>query len=170
MAVLDPRILDLIETLTAARMDWLAFELIAAIQTGHTPTETPDTLAVTRRKVREDGQPEATGEPKLVSQEPQPIEGDDQIDWAAKYVAERLDATLAYLTQSIKKLDAIAGGDVTNPAATSEDVGEPLVVLADGEVHREAGRAEVEAAIAALPQLRHSLEAWSAQVRGQAQI
>jgi hypothetical protein len=149
-------------------MDWLAFELIEAIQTGHTPTETPDTLAVTRRKVREDDQPKATGEPKLVSQEPQPIEGDDQIDWAAKYVAERLSATLAYLTQSIENLDAIAGGDV--PAAMSEDAGEPLVVLADGEVQRKAGRAEVDAAIAALPQLRHSLAAWSAQVRGQAQI
>jgi hypothetical protein len=170
MAVLDPRILDLIETLTAARMDWLAFELIEAIQTGHMPIETPDTLAVTRRKVREDDQPKATGEPKLVSQESQPIEGDDQIDWAAKYVAERLSATLAYLTQSIENLDAIAGGDVKNPAAMSEDAGEPLVVLADGDVQRKAGRAEVDAAIAALPQLRHSLKAWSAQVRGQAQI
>jgi hypothetical protein len=161
--------LDLIESLTAARMDWLAFELIEVIQAGRTPTETPGRLAATRQKIREDDQPKATGEPKLVSQEPQPIEGDDQIDWAAKYVAERLTATLEYLKQSIANLDAIAGRDLNDPAAMSEDADEPLVALADGEVQRNAGRAQVEAAIAALPQLRHSLEAWSAQARGQAQ-
>jgi hypothetical protein len=165
MAVLDPRILDLIETLTAARMDWLAFELIQAIQRGRTPMESPDTLAVTRRKVREDDQPMADGHPKGASHEPQPIEGDEQIDWAAKYVAERLDATLAYLAQSIESLDAIAG----NGAVLSEEAGDPLVVLAVGEAPRKAGRTEVNAAVAALPQLRHALEAWSAQVRGLAE-
>jgi hypothetical protein len=97
--------------------------------------------------------------------------GDAQVDWAAKYVAERLSATLAYLTQSIENLDAIATSDDANcVAAASVDGGEPLVVLTDGEVQRKAVRAEVDAAVAALPELRRSLEVWSAQVRGQATI
>ena len=170
MAVLDPRMLDLIETLVAARMDWLAFELIEGIQEGRAPTETSDTLAMTRTKVRDDDQPKATGELKLVSQAVQAIEGNDQIEWAAIYIAGRIDATLAYLAQSIENIDAIAGGNVKNPAAISVDASEPLVVLSDGETQREAGRAEVEGAIAALPQLRQSLEVWSAQMRGQAQV
>lgn len=169
MAALNPRMLDLIETLAAARMDWLAFELIEAIQRGRTSRETPDMLAMTRRNVREDDQPKATGEPKLVSQEPRPIEGDDQIDWATKYVAERLDATLACLLQSIETLDAITGGDAKRHEGAADHDGEPLVVLADGEIERQVRRAQVEAAIAALPQLRHALDAWSAEVRGQAQ-
>src|SRR4051812_20982308 len=111
MATLDPRILDLIETLTIARLDWLAFEIVEGIQAGYVPTESSETLADTRRRVREDDQPKATGEPKPVTLESEPVEGDAQINWAAKYVGERLDATLVYLAESIENLDALAIAD-----------------------------------------------------------
>jgi hypothetical protein len=55
----------------------------------------------------------------------------------------------------VDTFDSIMNGTVEKPAVTSEDAREPLVVLADGGVHREARRAQVDAAIAALPKLRH---------------
>jgi len=167
MAILDRRILDLIETLAAARMDWLAFELIESLEKGRTSTEPPNILAVTRRKVRDDDASRVIGEPRPMSQEPQSIEGDDQIIWATKYVAERLDTTLAYLLQSIEALDAITRGAVRGTSHQADHASEQLVVLVDGEVQRQVKRVQVEAAIAILPQLRHSLDAWSTQVRGQ---
>lgn len=170
MATLDRRTLDLVETLIAARLDWLAFELVDAVERGRASTEDPDTLAAVRQKVRKDDQPRATGEPKLLSREPQPIEGDDQIDWAARYVAERLNSTLYYLMQSIENLDAIAGDNTEAPSVMPEKAGELFVVLIDGEDYRQVGRASVDAAIGALSQLRSSLEAWSTQARGKARL
>lgn len=89
---------------------------------------------------------------------------------AAKYVAERIDTTLAYLKNSIENLDAIASNTAEGSEAKPHDAAEPFVVLADGEIQRKTGRAEIEAAIAVLPQLRLSLETWSAQARAQTQI
>ena len=41
MATLDLRLLESIETLVAARLDWLAFELIKGVQAGPNPLKSP---------------------------------------------------------------------------------------------------------------------------------
>jgi hypothetical protein len=90
LAILDPRLLELIETLVAARLDWLAFELIEGVQAGHPPEESEDALVVARESIRGNAQPKPRGEPQAVTVEARPIPPKEQIEWAAAYVEERL--------------------------------------------------------------------------------
>jgi hypothetical protein len=165
MAILDPRLFDLFETLRALQLDWLIFELMEGIQAGIRPTESSDDLAQARRDVRSDRSYEFSYPP--VS-EAAPISGDVQIEWAVQYVADRLDATLAELTRSANNLDAILSGDGAKSAnIVKRGPGEVFVELSDSDGGRKLGRDDILAASAGLPSLRKELEAWSAQVRGQ---
>lgn len=166
MAILDPRLFDLFETLRASQLDWLIFELMDGIQAGIRPTESLDDLAQARRDVRSDRSYEFSYPP--VS-EASPISGDEQIEWAVQYVTDRLDATLAELTRSANNLDAILSGDGAKSAnIVKRGPGEVIVELSDSDGGRKLGRDDILAASAGLPRLRKELEAWSAQVRGQA--
>jgi hypothetical protein len=167
MAILDSRLFDLFETLRVSQLDWLIFELMDGIQAGRHPSESPDTLAQARRDVRSDRPPEFSVSP---ISEAVPISGDEQIEWAVQYVADRLDATLAELGQSANNLDAILDGDGTKPASIAKQGGREVTIeLADGDGSRKLGRDDILAASTELPSLRKELEAWSAQVRGQVQ-
>lgn len=64
MAILDSRLLPLIETLSDRGLDWLAFELIESIRRGREPVEPEELLVRARAKVVEGG----GGEPETVSQ------------------------------------------------------------------------------------------------------
>lgn len=107
MAVLDSRVLELIETLVAARLDWLAFELVEGIRLGRSPEESEEALAAARQSIRSNAQPKARGEPQVLLAEPQPIPAGEQVKWAAAYVEERLEAALEQLQASIDTLDFI---------------------------------------------------------------
>lgn len=168
MATLDPRLIDLIETLTRARLDWLAFELIEGIQAGRPELESEAALARTRDAIQNDAAPRARGEPGQPSPAPEPLVGDDQIDWAADYVGERLDTLLAQLDQSIDTLDLIVeGGDGQAKIAPYDERIASIVVLSGGEAVRKSRREELEEARTFIPALRAGLEQWSAQARGQ---
>lgn len=171
MAAIDRRLIPLIETLTAVGADWLAFELIDGIRRGRETEETPDALASSRRELRNGEQPKATGEPKLIAAEPQPIVGDDQIEWATQYVADRLNSTLEELAACFENLDAILDGEITKTGlVTGEAAGVPLIVLALGEDQLKVDRSGADQSRSVIPKLRLALESWSSQVRGQTQI
>jgi membrane protein involved in colicin uptake len=131
MAVIDLRVLDLIGTLTAARLDWLAFELIEGIQAGRRVEASEEMLTSTRRAIADKNQPKARAEPHAVADKLEPIAGDDQIEWAASYVAERLDAALAQLDASVQALDMILSGEgaADNVAKAGSDTGISVVML-----------------------------------------
>ena len=171
MAVLDPRLLDLIDSLVKARLDWLAFELIDGIQIGRPASESENVLAAAREEVRSNKQPQARGESTAVTAESQPIAGDDQIEWAATFVGERLDAALAQLDASMTTLDGIIAGPEAQPDDTKTPYLEgSILVLAGEEQPRTSKRENVEQARIALPALKDGLALWSEQMRGGVQV
>ncbi|MBT1158465.1 hypothetical protein J1C56_22970 [Aminobacter anthyllidis] len=175
MAILDPRVLELIETLVAARLDWLAFELIEGIRLGRLPDEPEEVLAAARQSVRSNAQPKARGEPRALLDEPKPIPAGEQVEWAAAYVEERLDAALEQLQASLETLDFIVEGtierqdpqDVPTQASGKTDQGVTLVLL-DLEGDRKSSRDDVAGARGDFFTLHAALAEWTALSRGQA--
>ncbi len=174
MAILDTRLLDLIETLVVAGLDWLAFELIEEVQAGRRAEEPEEELAAARASIRSNMQPEARGDPRDTLKGPQPIPVDEQIEWAVAYVEERLDDALVQLQASIDALDFIVAGTTEHPDAReafAQDAGAALAstvsVLLDVEGDRKSSREDVAAARDSFPVLRAALAEWTAQARGQ---
>lgn len=169
MAILDPRVIPLIETLAAAGIDWLAFELIEGIRRGREAEETSEALSMSREQARQQGAPWAKGEPQAGGPEAHPILGDAQIEWAARYISDRLDASLAELLASFDHLGELVGGQPTRlDSDPARQTVEQVVVLLDGEVPRTIRRADAERAVAQMPALRAALEKWVTDARGAA--
>lgn len=177
MAVLDLRLLELVETLAAARLDWLAFELIEGVQAGHLAEEPEDALASARRSIRGDTQPKARGEPRVSAAEAKAIPLEEQIEWAASYIERRLDEALEQLQSSIETLDFVVEGtterlDRAGTAAQTADAPrrQMVSVLLDESGDRKSDRDGVGEGRESLPALRAALSEWVAQSRGQATL
>lgn len=177
MAILDSRVLELIETLVAARLDWLAFELIEGIRLGRTAEESEEALAAARQSIRSDAQPKARGKPQMLLAEPEPIPADKQVEWAAAYVEERLETALEQLLVAIDALDFIAQSttepvepqDLARAVSAKTEQGMALVLL-DLEGDRKSSREDVAGARDDFPALRAALAEWTARAGGQAKI
>lgn len=175
MAILDSRVLELIETLVAARLDWLAFELIEGIRLGRLPEEPEDALAAARQSIRSNAQPKARGEPQGLLVEPRPIPAGEQVEWAAAYVEERLEAALDQLQASIDTLDFIVETTtgpndpqcLTAEASVKTERGTTLLLL-DMEGDRKSSREDIAGARDDIPALRATLAEWATRARGQA--
>ena len=87
-----------------------------------------------------------------------PILGDDQLEWAARYVDERLRAAVDQTAHSLDALDEIVAGLDTRPSDTP--VATTRLVLRGEESADTVGRVEVDGARARLPALREALDAW----------
>jgi len=177
MASLDPRLLELVGTLTSTRLDWLAFELIEVVQAGRPAEEPEEALASARKSIRGDAPPKASGEPHVITTETLAIPPAEQVEWAASYVASRLDEALDQLQTSIETLDFIAEGTTersggTDVAAQPADAPkrQMVSVLLDANGDRKSDRYGVGEARESLPALRAALSEWVAQSRGQATL
>ncbi|MFN3817391.1 hypothetical protein [Blastomonas sp.] len=177
MATLDSRVLELIETLVATRLDWLAFELIEGIRLGRTAEESEEALAAARKSIRSDAQPKARGEPQVLLTKPEPIPAGEQVEWAAAYVAERLESALKQLQVSVDALDLIVEStneperpqDLAQAASAKTEQGTVLVLL-DVEGDRKSSRKDVADARDDFPALRAALAEWTAPAGGQEPI
>lgn len=175
MAILDSRVLDLIETLMVARLDWLAFELIEGVRLGRSPEESEEALAAARQSIRSNAQPKARSEPQALPAKPQPIPTGEQVEWAATYVEERLEAALEQLQASIDTLDFIVETtiepndtkDLAAEASAKTERGTTLVLL-DIEGDRKSSREDVAGARDEIPALRTGLAEWTTLASGQA--
>lgn len=162
MAALDPRLLDLIETLVTARMDWLVFEIMDGIRAGKRPRETAESLAEARRIIRagESWSMDGTAQPTGVRSEP--IVGDDQIAWAAHHVAERLDTVTAMMAAALDALDDIGTtGDAEQVSTTGAPVSPPLTISLDDGLQHRVDRDGIGVARDALVGLRGALTDWT---------
>ncbi|MEO8455559.1 MAG: hypothetical protein ABI454_10390 [Sphingomicrobium sp.] len=174
MAILDPRLLELIETLVAARLDWLAFELIEGIRSGRPPEESEEALSVARKSIRSNSQPKARGEPQVMLAEPQPIPLDEQVGWAAAYVEKRIEAALEQLQASIDALDSIVESTTEQqdpqdlPAKAGKTEQRRTLVLLHVEGDRKISRDDAAGARDDAPVLRAALAEWVMRARGQA--
>jgi hypothetical protein len=168
LAVLDTRLLPLIETLTEAGADWLAFELVDGIRRGVEAEEPEELLVLARERVRSG----VAGErrPMKLAELATPILGDDQIVWAAQYVVNRLDAALADLAAASNLLEAIADAPPPHGAryqvqAVRAGGPEPVKIVVGGEEGSAVTRDGIEAARGSMQKFRQALDAWSSVAR-----
>jgi hypothetical protein len=171
MAILDPRLLALIETLAAEGADWLAFELVDGIQRGRESEEPEEALASARERVRfGEGGPR---EPLRLVNPTTPILGDDQIGWAATYVSQRLDSALNDLAAASDALNEIAAATSSQRDGVEEqhlqDPPAPIKIVINDEEVLTDSHGDIETARDAIVELRSALENWSSQVRRQPQ-
>ena len=166
MAVLDPRLLPLIEMLTELGMDWLVFELVDGIRRGDEPEEDEHALALARQQIerppaddlKRHARAWRTNTDESADSVPTSVLGDYQLQWAAEYVFERLRDALDEMSQSLYALDEIfEDSEVKQPEASAA---EPLLVLIDDGEERVVGRAQIEVARERLPELREALDVW----------
>jgi hypothetical protein len=163
MAILDRRLIPFIEMLADLGLDWLAFELVDGIRRGLEPEEPAEVLIMARELVR-------AGEVNIFKSEPaagietEPLVGDDQLDWAARYVDERFKEALAEMLASLDNIDGIVGAPADKAAADTHP-GAAAIVLRDGDQDRKIGRAQVEEARNQLLKLSEELASWLASTR-----
>src|SRR5437763_8558157 len=163
MAILEARLLPLIETLAEAGADWLAFEVLDGIRAGRVAEEHLEILKTTQEAVRSaklenfrrERRPSAV--PASVPPAP-PIIGDDQIRWAAAYVHKRLSDALLMLQASLDQLQIFVRTP-TNRDEVSPDLGSSNEVTLSIQTDEEKfgiTRAEITNAIGALDDLRNA--------------
>ena len=167
MAILDRRLIPLIEMLTELGIDWLAFELLEGIRLGREPVEGEDQLALARQAARH-GTAETfkavtfEGDPED-SVFAEPLLGDIQLEWAAHYVGNRIEAILAEMSASIGALDEIVASG--RDRAATDDKASTVLVLLDTEEDQPVGVTQIAEAQARVTQLRRSLANWLESTR-----
>jgi hypothetical protein len=170
MSVLDPRLLPLLGTLANTGMDWLAFEIVEMVRRGHEPLEAEGILKAAREKARSHVDSElVTLDIPVVAE---PILGDEQIDWAADYVAARLDGALADLDEGYAFLNAIAEGSrdtFRQDASIRSEApsGAPLRIALIGQEDEAIDHYSIEIARKGILSLRRALVLWALQAKGQ---
>ncbi len=162
MAILDRRLIPFIEMLTELGLDWLAFELVDGVRRGREPEESTEALMLARLRVRS-GKVEIVEREQVASVDAEPLLGDDQLDWAAHYVDERLTETLAEMSASLENIDGIVEPSLPEEIADGHPT--PTIILLVGDDDRKVGRAQVKEAQAQLPKLREALSSWLASTR-----
>jgi hypothetical protein len=168
MAVIDPRLLPLIEVLAASGADWLAFELFDGLHVGQAPEDSDEELNRARLAVREFRNDERLPEePDLQTPTATPIVGDEQIEWAARYVAGRISDSIRMLEASLDHLESIVSKDRdsggTSDGMSIQSQGGIALRMEGEEV--VVRRTQIDEGIAGLPVLKEALLNWAESVR-----
>lgn len=161
--MLDPRLFDLLKTLAAADLDWLAEEVIRGVLAGDVPLESEAAVIEARRDVfREWQNSGGFGNLDVPLMHATPLKGDQQLDWAIGHVVRRLLNALSSMLASTERLDALVeGADQNGWFRKTADIAGVQLVISDGEeVLGEADRKAIDAALAAMPSLEEALLQW----------
>jgi hypothetical protein len=165
MATIDPRLLELVDTLVAAGADWLAFEIFDEIRSGKPGEESDNRDGEMHRGLRswkddKSSEPETRKGEALVK----PIEGDDQIEFAASYVIDRISEAIEMTSMSLDNLNQISSKSSENPSEVDTGPQAAIILgLEDSEFRFTQDQAEQLRRL--LPELRSSLSEWSIRVR-----
>lgn len=164
MATLEPRLLQLFETLLVSKADWLVFEIVEGIEAGLVVEETGDDLSMARIRARQQRDQLTSGERIAVSPESRPLEGDDQVIWAARYVGSRLKEVLAMMDASAERLNKLVDhhSDIRMKGRRSI----VTLVLRDNEEVSTVGPERRAVAQSAVIDLIAGLESWVREVTG----
>jgi hypothetical protein len=164
MAVIDRRLLPLIELLSASGADWLAFEILDGIRAGRPAEDSDEELSDARRAVsafRQEGVPLAEREHGQAFVDP--IVGDDQIDFSANYVFDRLSDSIQMLESSLAHLDKVVAkprGETSSPIANGVEIS----LRIEGS-EMAASRTQTRQALTKLAELREALTEWAGEAR-----
>jgi hypothetical protein len=165
MAVIDPRLIELIDTLAASGADWLAFEILDGIRSG-VSVEGSDNRDPERHHELRSWKDDRSSEPKTRIRETvmKPIYGDDQIEFAAGYVVDRITEAIEMTTMSLENLNRISANSSDGTAEITPKSRVAITLgLEDSEFRFTGDQAEKLRSL--LPELRTSLLEWSARVR-----
>lgn len=167
MATIDRRLTPLLDALTDADADWLAFEIIDGLRHGKVAQETQEDLLNARTLARRERPTRHSEERTSPAPAPVPISGDEQIDWATTYVATRISDVLSTLRAGLDQLDAILYPDMSvedRPSALKH--GETTLVLkGDHEEQTVIRRGDAAEANIAVYDLEGALLAWAESTR-----
>jgi hypothetical protein len=168
MAEINPGILELVETLVAAGADWLAFELLDEIRLGRPVDHDEDSPERTVGELRVwEGESLSTQEREARDLGVEPILTEEQIAFAADFIAGRISEIIEMTTLSLENLQSIflvSRGDRLEP-----QVGTPPSVdlgFEDSTFHFTAG--EEKQMFLLLDSLRASLSEWVKAARREA--
>lgn len=161
--MIDPRLFDLLKTLAAADLDWLAEEVIQGVLAGDVPLENEAAVIAARRDVfREWQNSGGFGNLDVPLMQATPLKGEEQLDWAVGHVVTRLLDALASMQASTERLDALVeGANQEGWHGKAAGMTSAQLVINDGEeVFGAADRNAIEAAMRAMPSLKEALLQW----------
>jgi len=165
MATIDPRLIELVDTLVAAGADWLAFEILDGIRSGQPEEESDNRDRGMHRSLRS-WKEDKSSEPETRKREAvaKPIEGDDQIEFAASYVLDRITSAIEMTSMSLDNLNRISANSSENPSEVDPRPQAAITLgLEDSNFRFTQDHAEQLRGL--LPELRSSLSEWSLRVR-----
>ena len=165
MAIIDPRLLPLIETLVAADVDWLAFEILEGVQVGEVLEESFEKLRLTQERVRSTKRlslKEHGAEESVLTPVSNPRTGNAQLLWAARYINQRLWDAVSMVSASFDQIEVILSTLAPKAAPPSPVIHGAVTVVLQQPDEREAtlSRNGAGAARAGLEQLQLALNAW----------
>jgi len=166
MAVIDRRLLPLIEALAESGADWLAFELFEGLHVGRPVEDSDEELSRARLAVRTFAKEERLPEEQNFGDHAAiPITGDEQIEWAAKYVIDRISECVRMLETSLEQLESIVSkGRQSDTVSVPPQEKGGLAIRVEGE-RISIRRTQLDEGIAGLSALRETLSHWSESVR-----
>ena len=167
MATIDPRLLPLIETLIASGADWLAFEILDGIRSGRAAEDSEEEVREARGAVRSFRR-NKTSPPEISVRETvvEALAGDEQINFAATYLIDRISQAIEMTRASLQQLNQIA-----SRSAAESELADPGAEHATSIHIRLEGsdivssQSQSDEALNRLPELRKALLEWSQSVR-----
>jgi hypothetical protein len=157
--MLDQRIFDLLNTLSAAGVDWLAQEVVEGLLKGHVAEEPVGILRAVRAQTSRQYQ-DSWGVDYAASEQSssRPIPAELHVDWAAAFVSRRLEETIALMSLAADRLDTIINGP--EPRKSVEARIETRLARSDIPDDEGITRSRIEQARHGISALRVALEAW----------
>lgn len=164
MANIDVRLTPLVETLIASGADSIAIEVLIAIQRGLVEEDSADELREAREAIGHSREGNQQREyPPTREAKVHHLTGDEQIEFAADYVIERLARELDMTDASLENLNQIVNGPGNEPLRGESNPSSVRLRRSDNE--RDLGREQLATGRAQLAALREALSTWSLSVR-----
>lgn len=157
--MIDQRIYPLLQTLSAADLDWLAREIVDGLTAGHVATADPDRMNSARELARRQFQYVGSIETgQSVEAADKPFTPDEQLDYAATYTVVRLTDVIATMEASVVSLGRLLEANAPPPAGTAP--GPIMLALGDLDICVTADMQDLRLAQAGLKELQVAITAW----------
>ena len=173
MPKIDLRLLPLIETLVGSGADWLAFEILDGVRSGrpaeHSEEEVREAYEAVRSFRRNETPPP---ELKIRETAEEPLAGDEQIDFAARYVIDRISEAIAMENASLQQLNRIAIASQLNANSEAEEASPERSTSINTRLEGTDifwNQYQAEEAISRLPELKKVLLEWGQSIRSNEQ-
>lgn len=159
--MIDNRLSELLDTLYAANLDWLAEEILRATIIGDKPLESEDDVVKARDSVFRSTQNSGGYNPSSDEPvEPRPLEADGQLEWAISHILIRLEDAVNMMTEATENIDFIVTESESSKETREIGSSTDLVLLSHGEIVGEANRIGLNNAKKSVEELRSILEQW----------